>query len=184
MSYHARLTVRRPYRLDLTVDALRRVRANIVDVMTPDGRYMRALTTNEIQTNVIEVRQLEARTLEVRITGQQAREKLQTVLRMLGVEIDLSSWYRRAKTIPWVDGLAKEFRGLKPPRYPDLWEALCQGIVFQQLSIQAGAAVMARFVERFSKPVEHGGVSLYPFPRPHAILAATLRQVQFVGLSA
>lgn len=183
MSYHARVTVRRPYRLDLTVDALRRVRANLVDVVTSDGRYMRALAANETRVNVVEVQQLDARTLDVRISGQRARQHLETVSRMLGVEVDLHSWYRSAKLIPWIDALAKEFRGLKPPRYPELWEALCHGIVFQQLSIQAGAAAMARFVERFSKPVAHGGVSLYPFPFSHAILDATLRQVQSVGLS-
>ena len=32
-----------PYRLDLTVSALRRMSTNLVDVYTPDGRYLRAL---------------------------------------------------------------------------------------------------------------------------------------------
>jgi len=183
MSYHAALTVRPPYRLDLTVDALRRVHANLVDIMRPGGKYMRALATSDLGMNVVVVRQLDATTLDVRIAGQRARQQLGTVSRMLGVEVDLCSWYRRAAAIPWLDRLADEFRGLKPPRYPDLWEALCNAIVFQQLSIQAGAAVMARFVDRFSKPVRRDGVTLYPFPCPRAILAATPRQVQSVGLT-
>ena len=32
-----------PYRLDLTVSVLRRLSTNIVDVLTPQGQYVRAL---------------------------------------------------------------------------------------------------------------------------------------------
>jgi hypothetical protein len=41
-SVHA-LHVTAPYRLDLTVSALRRLSTNIVDVLTPDGQDMWAL---------------------------------------------------------------------------------------------------------------------------------------------
>ena len=37
------LQVATPYRLDLTVSALRRMSTNLVDIYTPDGRYLRAL---------------------------------------------------------------------------------------------------------------------------------------------
>jgi DNA-3-methyladenine glycosylase II len=176
------LAVRTPYRLDLTVDALRRVPGNLVDIVTSDGRYLRALPTRN-GVNVIEVRQLQKDALEVHITGRDGRRQLGTVSSMLGTEVDLRAWYRRTKAIPWIDRLAREFRGLKPPRYPELWEALCHGIVFQQISILAGAAVMRRFVERFSSPVEHGGLQLYPFPRPEAILRASPGELRSVGLS-
>jgi hypothetical protein len=36
-------SIKTPYRLDLTVSALRRSPTNVVDVYTPDGRYLRAL---------------------------------------------------------------------------------------------------------------------------------------------
>ena len=32
-----------PYRLDLTVSALRRLSSNLMDIYTADGRYLRAL---------------------------------------------------------------------------------------------------------------------------------------------
>src|SRR5690348_7822755 len=41
-SRHAKSVVA-PYRLDLTVSALRRLSTNVVDVLTPDGEYVRAL---------------------------------------------------------------------------------------------------------------------------------------------
>lgn len=33
-----------PYRLDLTVSALRRLSTNVVDLLTPEGQYVRALS--------------------------------------------------------------------------------------------------------------------------------------------
>lgn len=174
--------MRRPYRLDLTVDALRRVPGNLVDVMTPDGTYLRALT-HAGAVNVVEVRQIGDHSLDVRISGRGARAQLQTVATMLGTEVDLDEWYERTKRFPWLERLARELRGVKPPRYPELWEALCHGIVFQQLSIAAAASIMQRFVERFSRPIQHGAISLHPFPRPEIVGEAHAREFRSIGLS-
>lgn len=150
--------------------------------MTPDGRYRRALSADG-SVAIVEVSQLQSDTLDVRITGSARKRSLQLIATMLGTDVDLRDWYRRVKQAPWLARLAKELRGLKPPRYPELWEALCHGIVFQQLSIVAAAAIMRRFVERFSKPIASSSVVLYPFPRPEAITGARMSALQSVGLS-
>jgi DNA-3-methyladenine glycosylase II len=181
-SYQARLLVRPPFRLDLTVDALRRIRTNVVDVTTRDGRYLRAFTDGP-HVSIIEVQQHSDTELDVRILGRNGARTLETVKNMLGTDIDLRGWYRRAKRRPWIEELAVRFRGVKPPRYPDLWEALCHSIVFQQLSIPAAAATMQRMVEHFSTPVEYLGTRLYPFPRPELLLGASTRELHEVGLS-
>jgi DNA-3-methyladenine glycosylase II len=178
----ASLPVRPPYRLDLTVDALRRVPGNVVDIVTPDGRYVRALA-HAGSINVIEVEQGSRDALDVTITGPAARAQLPTIATMLGTQVDLRDWYRRTKNFPWLAHLAKRLRGVKPPRYPELWEALCHGIVFQQLSIVAAATVMQRFVQRFSKPIAHGSVRLYPFPRPEVVATARANTLRSIGLS-
>ncbi|MEO7201407.1 MAG: hypothetical protein ABI431_01875 [Candidatus Tumulicola sp.] len=171
-----------PYRLDLTVDALRRVPSNLVDVMMPDGRYVRALA-HAGTVNVVEVQQISDVALDVRISGRGAQAQMQTVATMLGAAVDLHEWYERSKHFPWLERLANELRGLKPPRYPELWEALCHGIIFQQLSIAAAASIMQRFVERFSHPIRHGSTTLHPFPRPQAVGEATEREFRSIGLS-
>lgn len=178
----ASLSVRGPYRLDLTVEALRRVPGNLVDAMTPDGTYLRALT-HAGAVNVVEARQIADDTLDVRISGRAAETQLQTVATMLGTDVDLQKWYERTKRFPWLERLANELRGVKPPRYPELWEALCHGIVFQQLSIAAAASIMQRFVERFSTPIRHRGTSLHPFPRPEVVGEAHEREFRSIGLS-
>lgn len=150
--------------------------------MTPDGRYLRALA-NDGSPVTVEVFQPCCDALDVRITGSAAKRSLETVAIMLGASVDLRDWYRRAAKIPWLAQLVRQLRGVKPPRYPELWEALCHGIVFQQLSIVAAAAIMQRFVRRFSAPISSNSFQLYPFPRPETIARARMGSLQSTGLS-
>lgn len=182
MSLRTAITPIAPYRLDLTAQALRRVSSNIVDVLTPDGTYLRALGGGD-RVNIIEVQQEADGLLTVRITGRGAGVHLETVRTLLGTDVDLRLWYRRVARFPWLAALARDLRGVKPPRYPDLWEALCNGIVFQQLSIAAASTIMRRLVDRFSDPLEHAGVPLRVFPGPDMIMQATDQDLLSLGLS-
>jgi len=182
VSLHATIAPTAPYRLDLTAQALRRVGSNIVDVLTPDGAYLRALRGDDC-VNVIEVRQEPDGLLAVRISGRGAAAHLETVRTLLGTDVDLRRWYRRVARFPWLAALARDLRGVKPPRYPDLWEALCNGIVFQQLSIAAASTIMRRLVDRFSEPLEHAGVPLRVFPGPDTIMQAGDPDLLGLGLS-
>jgi DNA-3-methyladenine glycosylase II len=173
--------LQRPYRLDLTVDALRRLSANVVDRFDA-GCYRRALS-NPSSVNVLSVRQAGSERLEVYIGGRNPHSTLPVIRKMLGTDTDLGAWYGRAREFPWIARLAKEFRGLRPPCYPTLWEALCHGIVFQQLSIVAASSIMRRFVLAFSRPVTLDGVELYPFPSPESVAKARRSQLQAAGLS-
>ncbi len=155
---------------------------NAVDVMTEDGRYLRALS-DAGGVNVVKVRQTRRDKIDVSIDGAGAKRWLPLVAKILGTQVDLREFYRLARCEPWLTRLARQFRGLKPPRYPTLWEALCHSIVFQQISVIAAAAIMRRFVEQFSSPVERGGIVLHPFPRPESIAAATEMRLRSVGLS-
>jgi DNA-3-methyladenine glycosylase II len=177
------LSVRPPYRLDFTVDALRRLAANIVDVVGDDGIYRRALT-DERGTNLIEVTQPSARSLRVRIAGRNGARWLPFVERMLGVHVRLDEWYRRARPFPWLAFLARELRGVRPPRYPSLWEALAHSIVFQQISIHAAGSVMRRTIEALSEPIEYAGGLYFPFAGPHSVLRASDKVLRTAGLSA
>lgn len=179
---HRVVPVRTPYRLDFTVEALRRLHGNIVDVVTENGEYLRALSDAR-GVNVASVRQAEPSSIDVRIFGDCAQRWIPSVTAMLGTQVDLSAFYRRSRREPWLADLARRFRGLKPPRYPSLWEALCHSIIFQQISILAATAIMRRYVEAFSSPVEHDGSMLYPFPLPESVVGANEGRLRAVGLS-
>jgi DNA-3-methyladenine glycosylase II len=108
---------------------------------------------------------------------------LMTVRRMLGTERDLSDFLRRARAIRWLAPLARRMRGLKPPRYPTLFEACANAIVFQQVSLQSASAIMQRLILALATTVEFEGVPLAIFPAVEAFLGADDAVLRAAGLS-
>jgi hypothetical protein len=102
---------------------------------------------------------------------------------MLQPEYDLRPFYRSVKAIPWLDAIATRMRGIKPPRYPTLWEAIVNAIIFQQVSIHAASAILRRVVEHLTKPIEHQGRKYHPFFTPEDWLAAKSKQLRSLGIS-
>ena len=103
---------------------------------------------------------------------------------MLGLEVDLTRFYHAASGIPWLHPLVLRMRGVRPPRYPTLWEACVNAIVFQQVSLLAASAIMGRLTIELGEPVERGGVRLYRFPGIEQVQRAPDRLLRAAGLSA
>lgn len=108
---------------------------------------------------------------------------LRLIARTLGTERDLTSFYRSAATIPWLGPLALRLRGLKPPRYRTLWEALVNAVVYQQVSLHAASAVVLRIVQAFGTPLESEGARVYLFPDSERVLGASDDVLRGMGLS-
>lgn len=174
-----------PYRLDLTVSVLRRLSTNVVDVVTPDGQYARALGGSH-EPVLARVTQVNPRTLAVTLQGNEGAHgrALALLRRMLGVDRDLTPFDRGAAGIPWLRPLVARMRGVKPPRYPTLWEACANAIVFQQLSLSAASAIMRRLVIDLGSPIETEGVALNAFPTAASVQGAGDRVLRAAGLSA
>ncbi len=181
--FETELPVQPPYRLDLTADALRRLAANVVDVVAQDGAYRRVLS-DDGGGNLIEVRQTGERALRLHITGPNPLRWIPTVESMLGTNADVGSWHDRVQPFPWLAQLAAGLRGLRPPRYPSLWEALAHAVVLQQLSIHAASAIMRRMVQTLSIAHDAEGAAFYPFFAPSALLYASDESLRAAGLSA
>lgn len=177
--------VREPYRLDLTVTVLRRLPTNLVDVLTPEGEYLRVLG-DMAESVVVRARQPSPGTLTIKLDGDRREHPrmLALVRRMLGVEVDLTRFYQSASGIPWLHRLALRMRGVKPPRYPTLWEACVNAIVFQQVSLVAASTIMGRLTMGLGEPVERHGVRLYRFPGVRQFQDAPDRLLRAAGLSA
>ncbi len=182
-TFETEVSVRAPYRLDLTVDALRRLAANVVDIVDDRGVYRRALA-DERGTNLVEVTQPSQRSIRIRVAGREGARWVAAVERMIGAHTQLNEWYERVRPFPWLATLTRELKGLRPPRYPTFWEGLAHAIVFQQISIHAAASIMRRTIQAVSEPLEHGGGLYYPFMSPHSVLAASDAQLRAAGLSA
>lgn len=182
---HHEIHVRTPYRLDLTVSVLRRLSSNVVDVLTGDGRYLRAFeSTDGVVT--IRARQIRVDTLEVAMEGPAHAHAgvLATLHRTLGVDRDVAPFHRAAARVPWLRDLEGRMRGVKPPRYPTLWEACVNAIVFQQVSLAAASTIARRMILALGTRIQVDGVPLYAFPDAQRFLAAPTRALRGVGLSA
>jgi DNA-3-methyladenine glycosylase II len=178
----ARLPVRAPFRLDFTTDALRRLASNVVDVVASDGTFYRALRDAQ-GAALLAIRQRDRNSIEVRATGRNADRWWPVVARMLGTQADLRDWYARSREIAWLRPVASALRGLKPPRYPSLWEACAHAILFQQISIHAAAAIMRRAVESLGEPVAAGSIRSFAFPAAQRWLDADDDVLRAAGLS-
>jgi DNA-3-methyladenine glycosylase II len=176
-----------PYRLDLTVSVLRRLSTNIVDLLTPEGQYVRALA-GPPEPVIVRVMQNRQNSLSAVIEGDTNNEAelLGLVREMLGCDHDLVDFEHSANAIPWLAPLVQRMQGVKPPRYPTLWEACVNAIVFQQLSLQAAIAIMRRLIVALGKSVkvEAIPVPLYVFPAVESFLRATDDLLRETGLSA
>lgn len=178
------IRVATPYRLDFTVSALRRLAANPVDVFTADGRYVRALG-HFSEPVIVSVSQPRADALAVVVASGAAdtEQAVSDVRRMLGIDSDVSDFQRRALAIPWLAPLVRRLQGLKPPRYPTLFEACANAIVFQQVSLQSASAIMRRLVFQLGSPIEFDGASLRTFPSLETFLGAEDALLRGAGLS-
>ncbi len=179
------LAVAGPYRLDLTASVLRRLATNVVDVLTPDGRYVRALSGAH-GTVIVAAAQPDPGRLTITIEGRREDHEaaLASVRRMLAVDRDVTPFDQAAATLPWLRPLAARMHGVKPPRYASLWEAFVNVVAFQQLSLQAASTIVRRLIVSSGPAIECDSVALRAFPQPGVFLATADRDLRDVGLSA
>ena len=179
------IPVAAPFRLDLTVSALRRLPTNLVDVYTADGRYLRALGgfRHPVIVSVTQPRP-DQLAVSVNAPAQDVPTALDSVRRILGPERDLSDFHRQARKISWLAPLARRMRGLKPPRYPTLFEACMNAVLFQQVSLHAASAILSRLVVTLGTRVEHDGVLLAMFPTVGRFIGADDAEIRELGVSA
>jgi DNA-3-methyladenine glycosylase II len=174
-----------PFRLDLTVWALRRGVQNAID--TWDGRtYRRALVLSGVEHEI-----------SVTQAGSEARPRLQALLSgpgagpeaeasacstlgmLLGLDVDLAGFYARASRDRLLGELVDRYRGVKPPRFPTIFECLLNAVACQQLSLAAGLTILSRLA------AVAGGQAgtLHAFPTPSDVLHLSRSALRAVGFS-
>jgi DNA-3-methyladenine glycosylase II len=180
-----------PFRLDLTVWALRRRPHNAIDRW--DGHtYGRALRLRGQAVAEVEVHQTappESPRLVVSVAAdrpvRQARTEVTAVLqRMLGLDVDLSDFYHQAGHDPHLRPLVQRFRGLKPPRFPSLFECLANAIACQQLTLTVGIELLNRLTERYGRAAGGAsGTAPRAFPDPADLTISDTDTVRSLGFS-
>ncbi len=103
--------------------------------------------------------------------------------RLLGFESDLSAFYRFAAREPRLGPLVRAHLGLRPPRFPSLFECLANAFACQQVSLLVGILLLNRMAEAFGPALEVGGSRVCGFPRPEALAAAEPEELRGLGFS-
>ncbi len=186
------LTPLPPFRLDLTVWALRRRPDNVVD-RWEDGTYRRALVigSEPVEIAVTQEGSPDTPLLKVTATADQLPADVEPAVTgfidwTLGIHRDLPGFYQLAEQDVILDLLAERFRGMRPPRYPSLFECLVNAVACQQVTLTLGIRLLNRLVERHGIAVGSGVVARV-FPRPEDladVAPESLRDLQFSGQKA
>jgi DNA-3-methyladenine glycosylase II len=115
---------------------------------------------------ISENRQPDAPQLAVKSgSGLQQDLAFDTLDRLLGLSIDLSAFAEMAAGDSLLGPLAVRMRGLKPPRFPTVFEALVNAVACQQLSLAVGIQLLNRLTDRHGRAWEDAdGPRAFPDP--------------------
>jgi DNA-3-methyladenine glycosylase II len=178
-----------PFRLDLTVWTLRRRAENQIDRW--DGvTYRRVLVIGDepIEVAVTQIESPDSPRLRVTVTGAKVTSKIKKPVisllnRVLGLRVDLSGFYQFASHQAKLGPLARRFRGMRPPRFPSVFEALVNATACQQMSLTVGILLLNRLAGECGLVSEENDVVTYAFPRPQDLIHRDPHAIALLGFS-
>jgi len=178
-----------PFRLDLTTWVLRRRDHNLWDRW--DGQIYRRILVLQDKPVEVAVRQtsppLEPK-LHITATGPRLGPETKSVLtamlnKVLGLQVDLGKFYRFASRDSQLKGLAQKFRGMKPPRFPTVFEAAVNAIACQQFTLTSGIRMLNRLISTCGVALSGSQVSGHAFPRPADLAGLKMDTLRNLGFS-
>jgi DNA-3-methyladenine glycosylase II len=178
-----------PFRLDLTVQTLRRRAVNAVDRW--DGTtYRRILVVNDhtLGIEVVQIAPPERPMLRVTVSGSSLPPctrfvVMATLARLLGVDRCLDDFYRAAEGDRRLGDLAQLSRGLKPPRFPTLFEALINAFACQQVTLGLGVQLLNRLAQSCARGGDGPDGRACAFPSPDDLAGREPDQLRALGFS-
>lgn len=178
-----------PFRLDLTVWALRRRAHNAIDRF--DGETWRRVLIAGGAPVQIAVRQCAPPgdpVIEVAAIGPGASQRNQRAIErmltsMLGLGIDLRPFYSIARKDPVLGPMANRLKGMKPVRFSSRFEAFTNAVACQLVSLTAGLHVVNRIAETYGVACDCGGAHERAFPLAEDIAHAEVETLRQLGLS-
>jgi DNA-3-methyladenine glycosylase II len=178
-----------PFRLDFTVWALRRRPRNAIDRW--DGTTYRRIVMIGRRLTELAIRQSGSPAVpRIIVTATPSlrtlsdRRRVESIVeRLLGLQIDLSEWYRVARRDRRLAELADRFRGLKPPRFPTVFESLVNAFACQQLSLVVGLELLNRLAVASNVRFGSGASAHYAFPTPGDVARRRPARLRAIGFS-
>jgi DNA-3-methyladenine glycosylase II len=178
-----------PFRLDLSVWTLRRRPDNAVDRW--DGQiYRRVLpcATGIVEVAVTQVGPPEAPHIRVTVTGHALVSPMKAAVisaleRLLGLRINLATFYRFAARQRRLGQLVQRFRGMKPPRFATVFESVINAIACQQVTLTLGIRLLNRLAANYGPTRQESDHAAHAFPRPEDLAGLRPEQLRRLGFS-
>ena len=98
------------------------------------------------------------------------------------VDTDLIAFYQAIAADERLAYMVEEYNGLRSVGMPDLFEALCWGIIGQQINLKFAYTIKRRLVEQYGEFIDYEDKRYYTFPKAEALAginANELRELQF-----
>ena len=183
------IPVAAPYNLQATVRLLQRRPTNRVDRWGADG-YRRAVPTAH-GPRLLHLRDfgtIHKPDLRLQVLGgdtppDSTAELIATLRQMLGLDAPPVPEAALSEIEPLLAPVLFALDGFRTPCFPALFETCASVLPFQQLSLDAGTAIVGRIVENFGVQMLLDGALWYCFPSPEAIAGADPERLRQTGLS-
>ncbi|CAM5531563.1 DNA-3-methyladenine glycosylase [Bacillus tequilensis] len=119
-----------------------------------------------VQVSVINNKQMIVQFLnDSRPVEQWKREEIvKYIHEWFDLDNNLTPFYELAKADPLLKMPARKFYGLRVIGIPDLFEALCWGVLGQQINLAFAYSLKKQFVEAFGDSIEWNGKKYWVFP--------------------
>lgn len=179
-----------PFSLQLTVWALRRRPNNQVDRW--DGRnYSRifVLEGKAVKVSVSQDGGIERPKLNVTTAGKGIDHKalqsgVSSILeKMFSLRRDLRDFYSLSGKDKRLRALADRFAGVKPPRFPTVFEALVNAFSCQQVSLDLGIILLNRLAGGYGVAFAEDKTVFRAFPRPEDLAGLSPEDLRKLGFS-
>lgn len=174
-----------PFRLDLTVWTLRRRLKNQIDAW--DGTtYTRIFVVDNTPIKSLAIQKDDVLQVTLKSTSPlyDVQSKVASKLKgMLGLEINLDEFYKLSKRDIHLHLPAKSFIGVKPPRFPSVFEALINAISCQQVTLDLGILLLNRLAQKYGLKFEDGDKIQHAFPRPDDLQHVPEEEIKKLGFS-
>ncbi|WP_330949651.1 DNA-3-methyladenine glycosylase family protein [Virgibacillus sp. MG-45] len=99
------------------------------------------------------------------------------------LDTDILPFYEMAKADDYLHSLIDQYYGLRNIGIPNFFEALCWGIIGQQINLRFAYKLKRRFVETYGQAIEWNGAQYWLFPTPEAICNVSVNELMSLQLS-
>lgn len=183
------LAVPAPFRLDLTVWALRRRPHNLIDRW--DGTWYRRICLFDghpaevavCQTGGPATPRLAAIVRSEHMPANGTAEARLLLEKTLGLDADLDGFWQMAAQHRQLASLARRFVGMRPPCFPTVFESLINAIACQQLSLEVGIHLLGRLARRYGPCQADPDSTAFGSPAPIALVGANPEELRDMGFS-